>query len=37
MPDALQWPVIAAMLVLGLAMLQAGLSAAGACLAPRRG
>ena len=37
LPDALQWPLIAAMVGAGLAMLQAGMSLAGACLVPRRG
>lgn len=36
-PDALQWPVIAAMVVLGLAMLRAGMSLACVRLVPKRG
>lgn len=36
LPDAYQWPLIAAMLVLGLAMLRAGTSLAGMRLTPRR-
>ena len=37
LPDAYQWPLIAAMLALGLAMLRAGLSLAGLRLIPGRG
>ncbi len=37
MPDAYQWPVIAAMLVLGLGMLRAGMSLACLRLIPWRG
>ena len=37
LPDAYQWPLIAAMLALGLAMLRAGMSLAGVRLIPRRG
>jgi ABC-2 type transport system permease protein len=37
LPDAYQWPLIAAMIALGLAMLAAGLSLAGTGSAPLPG
>ena len=36
LPDAYQWPLIAAMLALGLAMLRAGIRLAGVRLIPSR-
>ena len=37
LPDTYQWPLIAAMIALGLLMLGAGISLAGVRLIPRRG